>query len=294
MAVELVSAQRYLRRLVSCGHGLLSRVNMDSKLLHYEWKASENTGRLYSNIQNYVWALRDFLLPDEGEVLVTMDYQSQELRILLHETGETELLKMLDEGGDFHKKMAGLVFLAGGEVTEQQRDRAKAITYGIPYGQRAAGLAYRWGISTAKAKKVVEQYHKTRPKLQPWLDKMIDKSKANGFLETRAGQRRYDCPEDAIVNNKIQAEAADMLCAVLIRVDEILQSMGIGRILAGVHDSIVMSLKLKVYFESNAVKLPLQELDKVYYLQRAMEQTKQGYGNMPVDRKFGKTWGACR
>ncbi|HDY66765.1 MAG TPA: hypothetical protein ENH85_03120, partial [Candidatus Scalindua sp.] len=134
-AAELIGQWRTLRKALSMGERVVESSKNDGRF-YYEWKLSEKTNRLYSGIQNMGAEIRDFLLPDEGEQILVMDYQSQELRILLQETGETELLKAMDEGKDFHRMLASWVFeKSEDEVMESERDKAKTITYGVPYGQ---------------------------------------------------------------------------------------------------------------------------------------------------------------
>ena len=275
-ASELIPQWRTLRKSVSSAQNLLSVAVLDGEhRLHYEWGLSEKTNRLYSGVQNLSVDIRDFLLPEEGHTVVVLDYQSQELRVLLHETGETELLKSLDAGEDFHEKMAGLVFLAGDEITEQQRDRAKAITYGIPYGQRAEGLAYRWGISKAEAQLVVDKYNEIRPNLSIWIElQMAYWQHSGGRVQTVSGHVREDCPEESVINTIIQGSAADAFCAAIIRVLKVCAKTG-ARIMVGVHDSLVLSVPKGIGFQAFAW---------------AMEKTPE-YGHMPINVKTGVTWG---
>ena len=281
--VELIHQWRTLRKSVSSAQNLLSVVVPDGEhRLHYEWGLSEKTNRLYSGVQNLSVDIRDFLLPEEGHTVVVLDYQSQELRILLKETGEDELLKFLDEGVDFHEKMAGLVFLAGEEITEQQRDRAKAITYGIPYGQRVDGLAYRWGISKAEAQVVFDKYNEIRPNLSIWIElQMAYWQHSGGRVQTKSGHIREDCPEESVINTKIQGSAADAFCSAIHRVADVMKLYG-GRIFVGVHDSIILSIPgVGRGFDSVVAESQL-----------AMETTPE-YGTMPVNVKTGVTWGSA-
>lgn len=288
---ELIMKQRNLQRICSSGLGLLERVDFASDRLYYEWKASEKTGRLYSNIQNYPGPLRDYFLPDEGEQIVVMDYKSQELRLLLMETGEIELLEALDRGEDFHRKIASWVFKkAEDQVTDAERDKCKAVTYGIPYGQLEEGLVYRWGISKERALKILKDYHKLRPKLQPWIDAEVEKAMRLGYVETRAGQRRYNCPEKNVVNTRIQAEAADILCGALVRVNAKLKRMK-ARVLASVHDSIIISVRLSILDNRGSKMIRAEDIVKVHSIQKEMEKTERG--RMPVDIAVGSTWGIC-
>ena len=272
-ASELIGRFRTLRKSTSSAQNILDGL-MDDRI-YSKWKLSEKTNRLYSGIQNLSVDIRDFLLPEEDHVIVVMDYKSQELRILLHETGEIDLLKSLDEN-DFHGQMASLLFeISEDVVTDDQREDAKSITYAIPYGQDAHGLSYRKGITEVRAQGIIDRYFEIRPGLKHWLDLQMSMWEHSGRqVQTKLGHIRKDCPEGSVINTKIQGSAADVLCGALERVGALSILCG-ALILVSVHDSIVFSVPLQLGTGA---------------MQAGMERTDE-YGHMPVSVKTGATWG---
>ena len=282
-----IASFRAAQRLASHCRSIEKKVYLDifgNSRLRFEFGESIKSGRLCSGIQNYPAKIRTCFLPEEGHQIVVMDYKSQELRILLQETCEHELLELLDSGGDYHRYMASLMFeKPASEVTDVERNDCKAITYGLTYGQTIEGLGIHWNISYSKAEKLHTNFLRQRPGLYRWFQDVTELVYKNGgTVRTRMGAVSHNVPDNAIINRIIQSAAADMLCHAICKVDKLF-SHGIvkGKILLSVHDSLVMSVH-----KSSVNWFDLQ------IVANAMEDT-QFYGKMPVDIKMGETWGAA-
>lgn len=237
-------------------------INPDTKRLHTHFhQAVAATGRLSSsepNLQNIPIRTeqgrrirRGFIAP-EGMMLVTLDYSQIELRVLAHLSEDPNLTKAFMEGADVHRRTAAEVFeVSEAEVTDEQRRVAKAVNFGVIYGQSAFGLARQLGIPQGRAGKYIKAYFKKIPGVTSYMNALIDSAKDTGFAETIFGRRRRipelsrrTAParaygERIARNTPIQGSAADILKVAMVEVERLLTDKPWARMLLTVHDELI-------------------------------------------------------
>lgn len=276
-------------------------VNPDTGRLHTHFhQAVAATGRLSSsepNLQNIPIRTeqgrkirRGFVAP-EGKLLVTLDYSQIELRVLAHLSKDPNLTKAFKDGADVHRRTAAEVFeVAEDEVTDEQRRVAKAVNFGVIYGQSAYGLARQLGIPQGRAGKYIKAYFKKIPGVASYMTALIDTAKDAGFAETIFGRRRR-IPElrrrgaaaraygERIARNTpIQGSAADILKIAMVEVERRLADKDWARMLLTVHDELI--------FECEADRAEaLVEL-----VRPAMEGAAKLDVPLVVDSGSGRTW----
>ena len=222
------------------------------------------TGRLSSsepNLQNIPIRtelgreLRKFFLPkNENYLLVDADYSQIELRILAAISGDKTMTDAFVSGEDIHTSTAATVFGVSQEnVTSEMRKRAKAVNFGIVYGMGEFSLSEDLGISRAEAKKYIENYLASYPKVSEYLENVVKEAYENGYVTTLFGRRRY-IPELAAQNKNlkhfgervaknspIQGSAADIIKIAMVNTAKRLKESGIdARIILQVHDELIL------------------------------------------------------
>src|SRR5690606_13309968 len=133
-----------------------------------------------------------FVAGDENSVLISADYSQIELRIIAHLSGDPAMVEAFNHGEDIHKSTAAKVFKVNlDEVSREQRSQAKTVNFGIIYGVSAFGLADQTGLSRSEAKQLIDAYYETYPVLKAFIDKSLHTARAQAFVETILGRRRY-------------------------------------------------------------------------------------------------------
>ena len=257
--------------------GLLTCVDEDGRVRSTFQQTVTATGRLSStepNLQNIPIRMelgrqiRKVFVPEEGYVFVDADYSQIELRLLAHMSGDEVLINAYNEAQDIHRLTASQVFhIPFDEVTDLQRRNAKAVNFGIVYGISSYGLSEDLSISPKEAKKYIDHYFETYPKIKEFLDGTVAKAKEEGCVRTLYNRRR-PIPELAssnfmqrafgervAMNSPLQGTAADIMKLAMIRVDRRLRGMK-SRILLQVHDELLIETAPE---ELEAVKQILQE-----------------------------------
>ncbi|MFZ1692328.1 MAG: DNA polymerase I [Flavobacteriales bacterium] len=221
------------------------------------------TGRLASNdpnLQNIPIRtekgreIRKAFVPrDENYRLLSADYSQIELRIIAHMSGDHNMQEAFRHGLDIHAATAAKVFSVDiNEVTRDQRSRAKAVNFGIAYGQGAFGLAQNLGITRAEAKQIIDDYFAQFPGVRNYMDEMIGYCRTNGFIKTLMGRRRY-LPDITSANNTVRAQAervainapmqgsaADIIKVAMVSIHrELKQRRMKSKLLLQVHDELV-------------------------------------------------------
>lgn len=221
------------------------------------------TGRLSSrdpNLQNLPvfghWAtkLRRCLIPgEEGHLFVAADYSQIELRVLAHYCGDRRLKEAFAEGRDIHDETARSLFsVFSGEVSAEERRRAKVVNFGLLYGMSAFGLARRLAIGRAEAQEIVDRYFAAFPLVADYLRSSVEEAGQRGYTETLFGRRR---PLDEVstvegrgggalqrvaVNTPIQGTAADIAKVAMIHFSEaVAEREREWPLVLQVHDSLV-------------------------------------------------------
>ena len=257
--------------------GLLTCLDADGRVRSTFQQTVTATGRLSStepNLQNIPIRMelgrliRKVFVPQDGYVFVDADYSQIELRLLAHMSGDEVLINAYNEAQDIHRLTASQVFhVPFDEVTDLQRRNAKAVNFGIVYGISSYGLSEDLSISPKEAKKYIEHYFETYPKIREFLDGTVAKAKAEGCVRTLYNRRR-PVPELAssnfmqrafgeriAMNSPLQGTAADIMKIAMIRVDRRLRGMK-SRMILQVHDELLIETAPD---ELEAVKLILQE-----------------------------------
>lgn len=221
------------------------------------------TGRLSSsepNLQNIPIRsalgreIRRAFIPREAdELLVVADYSQIELRILAHYSGDAELTRAFAEDQDIHAFVAAQVNnVPLAEVTKEMRSRAKAVNFGIIYGQTAHGLARSTGMSRTEAQNFIDNYFRRYPGVDAFIQRCICDARKNGYVQTILGRRRPIRDIDSrnrvakaqaerlAVNTVMQGSAADLIKVAMIRLHRrICEEKLPLRMLLQVHDELV-------------------------------------------------------
>jgi DNA polymerase-1 len=224
------------------------------------------TGRLSSsdpNLQNIPIRTetgreirKAFVTGNEHDVLLTADYSQIELRMLAHYCQDPDLLQAFRDETDIHAFVASQVFgIELTDVTKEQRGRAKAVNFGIIYGQSPFGLARTTGMDVSEAKMFIDTYFRRYPGIRRFIDQCIADAKKRGYVSTILGRRRPITELDSrnrqraalgerlAVNTVLQGSAADLIKRAMIHIHRrIQQEHRPVRLLIQVHDELVCAV----------------------------------------------------
>lgn len=262
------------------------------------------TGRLSSsnpNLQNIPIRTEEgnkirqaFVAKDrENGLLLSADYSQIELRLLAHCSRDENLIEAFCSGEDIHTKTAANVFEVPIDgVTKDMRYKAKAVNFGIIYGQSKYGLAKALGIAPFAAEMFIEKYFETYPGVRDYMQSTIRFAHEHGYVETIFGRKRYllndlaspnnqirEFAERAAINQPLQGTAADLIKMAMIELDKKLNENSLKtKMIMQVHDELILEL------ESG-------ELDLVKKLtQEAMELNQPLLVPLVVDVNCGSSW----
>lgn len=224
------------------------------------------TGRLASNnpnLQNIPIRTdrgkeirKAFIAKDDNHLILSADYSQIELRIIAAITQDAGMLEAFHNGEDIHSSTAAKVFgVPLAEVTKEMRRRAKAVNFGLAYGQSAFGLSQTLGISRSEAKEIIENYFLKFPGIKNYMSETVAFAREKGYIETILKRRRYlrdinsknptvrSQAERNAINSPIQGSAADMIKLAMIDIyHEIRRQQLKSRMLLQVHDELVFDL----------------------------------------------------
>ena len=225
--------------------------------------AGAATGRLSSsnpNLQNIPIRsdlgrdIRAAFVPEPGWVMLAADYSQIELRLLAHFSGDAVLVDSFLRNEDIHTRTASEVFgMAPLMVTPEMRRNAKAVNFGIVYGQTSFGLAAQIGVSREEAERYIKGYFERYAGVKKWIERTVAEVRERGFTLTLHGRRRpipdirstnanaRNFAERTAVNTPLQGTAADLLKLAMIQIDADLLAAGMrSRMLLQVHDELVL------------------------------------------------------
>lgn len=221
------------------------------------------TGRLSStnpNLQNIPIRTergreirRAFISRDAEHVLISADYSQIELRIIAAMSGDESMIQAFKDNKDIHTATAAKVYeVAETDVTPQMRRAAKAVNFGIIYGQSAFGLAENLGVSRTEAKTIIDNYFREYPDIKKYMDGNINFAKEHTYVQTLMGRKRWlkdihsanftvrGYAERNAINMPIQGTAADMIKLAMIRVHDMLKKNNMQtRMILQVHDELI-------------------------------------------------------
>ncbi|WP_295958623.1 DNA polymerase I [uncultured Alistipes sp.] len=266
--VDLILEYRGVKKLLSTYvEALPQLVNRTTGRIHTSFnQAVTATGRLSStnpNLQNIPVReqmgrriRRAFIPSDDDHLLLSADYSQVELRLMAHLSGDESLIAAFAHGEDIHAATAARLFNKPlGEVTSEERRRAKTANFGIIYGISAFGLSQRLEIPRKEAKDIIDGYFESYPKVKEYMDNVVVKAKEEGFVSTIFGRRRYlndisshnaiarGLAERNAVNAPIQGSAADIMKIAMINVHRRFAAEGIrSRVILQVHDELVVDM----------------------------------------------------
>ena len=304
--VPLVLTYRQLTKLRSTYAVALAEAADEGGRIHTDFRqALTATGRLSSsepNLQNIPVRtelgrlFRALFIAGEGRVLVDADYSQIELRLLAHISGDEAMLSAFASGVDIHTMTAASVFRLPYEmVSPELRSAAKAVNFGIMYGIGPHSLSLDLGIPHAEAKRYIEDYLASYPKIAAYLDSVTQKASQDGYTTTLFGRRRR-IPEllstnkmtqsfgrRIAMNSPIQGSSADIMKRAMIAVDRRLKDEApTARLVMQVHDELIVEAD-----ERDA------EL-----VSRILVEEMQGAASLSlpllVEAGVGKTWDAAK
>ncbi len=200
--------------------------------------------------------LRTAFVPPPGWWLAVADYNQIELRILAHLSQDQGLLAAFAAGRDVHRQIAALVFgVAPEQVTHEQREQAKAVSYGLAYGMETFGLSQRLGLPVAHAREIMDRYFTSFPTVRHYMERTVAEIRERGFSRTEAGRIRpfpdlatatgasRAAAERQAMNAGIQGMAADVFKSALVRLDHALTAgPWRSRLVLQVHDEVVVEV----------------------------------------------------
>ncbi|MFK7756837.1 MAG: DNA polymerase I [Flavobacteriales bacterium] len=256
---------RQLRKLKSTYVDPLPQmVSETTHRLHTSYmQAVAATGRLSSNnpnLQNIPIRsekgreIRKAFIPrDEHHKLLAADYSQVELRIIAALSNDENMISDFVSGEDIHTATASKVFSVDiKEVDREMRSKAKAVNFGIIYGQGAFGLAQNLGIRRGEAKEIIENYFKRYSRIQSYMEENKEFARANGYVETILGRRRYlkdinsgnaivrGFAERNAINAPIQGSAADVIKLAMINIHKRFKQEDFkSKMIMQVHDELV-------------------------------------------------------
>ena len=267
--IEKILEYRALTKLNSTYvEGLIPYINESTNRIHSTFHQTITaTGRLSSsdpNLQNIPTRmelgkkLRKVFKPQQGYIYIDADYSQIELRVLAHISQDQNMIDAFNNDEDINKQAASKVFnIPIEEVTKEQRSSAKAVNFGIVYGISDFGLAEQLKIPKKQAKQYIEQYLEKYNGIKEFMDKIVEKTKEKGYVETLFNRRRY-IPElnsnnymvrqfgaRAAMNTPIQGTAADIMKIAMINVYKELQKQKLdAKIVLQVHDELMIEANI--------------------------------------------------
>lgn len=231
----------------------------------------------------------------EGWSYLAADYSQIELRLLAHFSEDPTLLHAFQTGADIHTYTASLVYgIPITEVNPHMRHTAKAVNFGILYGQQAFGLSKEIGISFSEANTFIATYFNRYNKVKEYLEECKKRARQKGYSETLFGRKRpipeidsknsflRQAAERLAVNTPLQGTAADLIKMAMINIDDLLKkTKAQGYMVLQIHDELIF-------------ELPDEEIPRLSQLvKEQMESVVKLKVPLVVDISIGKNWGEC-
>ncbi len=311
--IKLIQEYRELTKLANTYIDALPKlVNSKTGRLHTSFNQSVTaTGRLSSsdpNLQNIPIRtelgreIRKAFIANKSHKLLSLDYSQVELRLAAHMSGDKKMIKAFCNGADIHQMTAAEINQVAPEaVTREMRRQAKAINFGIIYGQGPHGLSQGADIPYWRAKEFIEQYFAIYKDVKKFIDQTIEQARKKGHIETLFGRRRYlpeinssvmqvrKTAERMAVNTPLQGTAADMIKMAMIEIQSLINCEFNAnhreydvKMLLQVHDELLFEIK------SDKVEEVAKKLKDI------MENVIKLKVPVVVDVKVGDNWGEMR
>ena len=281
--------------------GLIAEVHSDGKIHTIFNQTLTRTGRLSSsspNLQNipvrleYGKLIRKAFLPSKDSIILSSDYSQIELRVFAHISKALNLIEAFNENKDIHAKTASDIFnVPIEEVTSSMRRQAKAVNFGILYGISSFGLSEDLNIDVNKAKKFIEEYLKTYPRISEYMEEVIKDAHEKGYVKTIMNRKRTidelnnknymirSSGERMALNTPIQGSSADILKKAMIEIyDEFNKRNLKSKMIIQVHDELVFDV------------LKSEEEEVTEIVKNIMENTYKLDVPLVVDINKGTDW----
>jgi len=267
---DILDFRQYQKLKSTYVDALPTLINPYTGLIHTSYnQAVAATGRLSStnpNLQNIPIRTekgrevrKAFIPRDPDYILLSADYSQIELRIMAELSQDEQMLEAFAQGHDIHRATAAKVYGLDLEaVTADQRRRAKAVNFGIIYGQSAFGLSQNLGISRKEAAEIIDQYFSQYKGIRTYMSKVVEFAKEHGYVETILKRRRYlrdinsanmtvrGFAERNAINAPIQGSAADMIKVAMIGIQNDIEAQQLqGKMIMQVHDELVFDIPKK-------------------------------------------------
>lgn len=263
------------------------------------------TGRLSSqdpNLQNIPvrseWGRKirvAFKPQKEGWVYLAADYSQIELRLLAHLSEDPDLIAAFMHNEDIHRHTAANIFgVPLSEVTSEQRHQAKAVNFGVIYGQQAFGLAQELGIDMKRAAAFIELYFQRFKRVKQYMEECKESARRTGYTKTLTGRQRAvpeilsknamirQAAERLAINTPLQGTAADLIKWAMLKVDKRLTEKSFESfMILQIHDELLFEVK----------ENELKEMESL--VREAMENVWQLKVPLIVDISIGKNWEEC-
>lgn len=259
------------------------------------------TGRISStnpNLQNIPVRtddgreIRRAFIADPGCLILSADYSQIELRLIADISGDPDMIEAFNAGEDIHRATAAKIYhLPLSEVTDDQRRHAKTANFGIIYGISAFGLSERLAIPRSEAKLLIENYLKSYPRVQAYMQECIERARERGYVTTVRGRKRFlpditsrngalrGYAERNAINAPLQGSAADIIKVAMIAIDAEIRRLGLrSRMIMQVHDELIF----------NVVPDELPQLQEL--VTRNMEGAYAGSVRLEVSSGVGNNW----
>ena len=304
--VPLILRYREIEKLRSTyGAPLIDAVGADGRIHATFNQVVARTGRLSSenpNLHNIPVRsqegrrLRYAFVPSEGWLLAVSDFNQIELRILAHLSQDQGLLAAFESHEDVHRTIAASVFgVEPEDVSHEQREQAKAVSYGLVYGMEAYGLSQRLGVSVGAAREIMDRYFAGFPSLRNYMDSVVKEIRRQGYSRTEFGRIRpfpdfatavgpqRQAAERQAMNAGIQGLAADVFKSALVRLDRGLREAKLdARLILQVHDEVL-------------VEAPPKEKDRVSAIMiDALTNAATLSVPLEVSLSWGENWAAAK
>jgi DNA polymerase-1 len=299
--IDLITQYREVTKLKNTYVDTLPTMVDENSRLHTTFSLTiAPTGRLSSadpNLQNIPIRtdlgrrIRNAFVAGKGNVFINADYSQFELRLAAILSQDEDMMKVFRSNTDIHTATAAAVYgIKPEEVTKEQRYSAKAVNFGIMYGQGPHGLSAGTGMPFGEARAFIDKYFQIRPKLKGYIDSLREKAKTDGYVETLMGRRRptpdvqssnfvvREAAYRAAVNMPLQGTAADLMKMAMIHIQEALTGTGAVQLIQ-IHDSILVE----------APEAKAEQIGQI--LKQTMENVHKLPIKLEVDVSTGKTWG---
>ncbi len=260
---DILRYRQYSKLKSTYTDALQNQISLKTNRVHTSFNmAGTTTGRLSSsdpNLQNIPVKgidgkkIRECFVADKGKVFLSLDYSQIELRLVAHISGDEEMIKIFNDGGDIHASTAKSMFGVD-EVDSDMRRRAKVINFGIIYGVSPHGLARQAGCSRTQAKDFIDSYFKAFPGIRMYMENTKQYSDEKGYVETIFG-RKIHLPDASsnnsalrghahrqAINSPIQGTSADIIKNAMIKIYNEIHNKEDIKLLLQVHDELIFEV----------------------------------------------------